>query len=103
MDGYFGGHGRLKQLNWIRFDVEELATGDVLEVYKEIDYDGSWTRVDGTGSAAATNAIRYADLQSETTIGFTRSDMFRHMRLRFNWTGGAVKIRRIVVDFSYAE
>ena len=105
LDSYFGGIGRLKKLNWIRFDIEPLKTGDVLEVYKELNYAGSWTRLDGTSPAGAENSIRESDFSGEnrTTIKFTRGDQFRHMRLRFDWTGGSVKIRRIVVDWDYAE
>lgn len=105
LDSYFGGSGRLKKLNWIRFDIEELVSGDILEVYKEIDYDNTWTRLDGDSSAGAGNSIRESDFSGEgrTTIKFTRSDIFRHLRLRFNWTGGSVRIRRIVIDFNWNE
>src|SRR3990167_3473423 len=74
LDSYFGGVGRLKKLNYIRFDIDELASGDVLEIYKEIDYDNTWTRLDGTGSAGAENSIRESDFSgdSRTTIKFTR-------------------------------
>lgn len=105
LDSYFGGFGRLKKLNWIRFDMEPLVSGDVLEIYKELDYAGSWTRLDGASSAGAENSIRESDFSGENrkTIKFTRAEQFRHLRLRFDWTGGSVKIRRIVIGFDYAE
>lgn len=105
LDSYFEGTGRLKKLNWIRFDIDELASGDILEIYKEIDYDGAWTRLDGSGSAGAENSIRESDFSGEnrTAIKFTRQDQFRHLRLRFDWTGSSVKVRRVVVDFNYQE
>lgn len=105
LDSYFGGIGRLKKLKSIRFDIEPLVSGDVLEIYKELNYAGSWTRLDGTSPAGADNSIRESDFSGENraTIKFTRADQFRHMRLRFDWTAGSVKIRRIVVEFEYGE
>ena len=95
--------GRKKRINYIEFYTDELASADVLEIYKEIDYDATWTRLDGAGSAGAENSIRESDFSGEnrTTLKFTRTDPFRFLRLRFDFTAGNIKVRRIVVDFDY--
>ena len=103
LDSYFGGFGRMKKLKSIRFDFDKLASGDQIDLYKEVDYAGSWTRIDGGGSTAATNRIAYADLGAISTAHYNGADKFRHLRLRWNFVAGNAKIRRIVIEFDYND
>ena len=105
LDKYFNDNGRLKKMQSIRFDVDELASGDVLELYKAIDYTTDFIRLDGQDSASVENSIREADYSgdSQTTIKFTRTDTFRHLRLAGKHTGGDVRIRKIIIEFTYEE